>query len=344
MRLFGRPLPALSEVYPFHASSDETRYVELVANHHGIPLHAYEPGRQRLDRLQEWVKLFDGPWSTVAPEGTSQRCLQVRELGCRTLLTGHFAEHSSAAGHWYLTSHLLWRGRFRAAWGHVDGQLRAGVGRRRIALQILEALTPRVWERRRLRRTPRVPMPAWIDRRRIANRDQKSVLPARKRWVAFQLPFFGGGTNGEVDIYSHAVHGVRPRRPWADLDLWEFFVSLPAEVKLPDHRVKGFARTVLRGRVPDDILDRRDKTATTEYFADMCLDYDALKHWLLAPEYRVAGVDYELLATDLENQDMSLAHYLWARDLAAVHAFLELWSGSGRSQETRLGAGLELRT
>ena len=322
---YGRPLPALAEVYPSHPSADETGYNELVAERHGLPLRTYEPGRQRLDRLQYWVELFDGPWSTVAPEGTAQRCREVRALGGRTLLTGHFAEHVTAAGQWYLVPHLLWRGRFRAAAAQLADQRRAGAGRRSLANQVLEAFTPRLAQRRQLSQRPQLPMPAWIEWSRIGARDAGEALPARKRWLSFQLPFFGGSTMGEADAYSHAVHGVRPRRPWADLDLWEFFISLPAEVKFPDHRMKGFVRTALRGEVPDEILDRRDKTTTNEYFRTMCLDFEALRRWLRAPSHRVPGVDYDLLARELEREGMSLAHYLWARDLAAVHAFLDLW-------------------
>jgi asparagine synthase (glutamine-hydrolysing) len=326
LQLFGRPVPALAEVYPSHPSSDETPYIELVADRLGVPLHTYEPSRQRLDRLQYWVRLFDGPWSTVAPEGTTQRCRKARQLGFRTLLTGHFAEYVTAAGQGFLVPHLIWRARFRAAAAQLASQRNAGTGRRRLASQVLEAFTPRVVQRRRLFQRPQLPMPSWVDRRRIAERDASAALPARKRWLSFQLPFFGGSTTGEADIYSHAVHGVRPRRPWADVDLWEFFVSLPAEVKFPDYRMKGLARTVLRNHVPDEILDRRDKTNTNEYFRSMCVDYEALRRWLLSPDYRVAGVDYALLARELEREDMSLAQYLWARDLAAVHAFLDLWN------------------
>lgn len=325
MQLFGTPLPALAEVYPAQPSSDETYYIELVAGRLGLPLHTYEPGRQRLDRLQYWVGLFDGPWSTVAPEGTAQRCREARSLGFRTLLTGHFAEHVTAAGQWFLVPHLIWRARFRAAAAQLASQRSAGVRPRRLARQALEAFTPQVVQRRRLFQRPQLPMPSWLDRRRIAERDARAALPARKRWLSFQAPFFGGSTTGEADAYSHAVHGIRPRRPWADVDLWEFFLSLPAEVKFPDHRMKGLARTLLRGEVPDEILDRRDKTNTNEYFRSMCLDMDALRRWLLAPEHRVAGIDYALLARELEREDISLAHYLWARDLAAVHAFLALW-------------------
>jgi asparagine synthase (glutamine-hydrolysing) len=325
LQLFGTPMPALAEVFPSHPSSDETPYIELVAERLGIPLHTYEPGRQRLDRLQYWVRLFDGPWSNVAPEGTAQRCRQARTLGFRTLLTGHFAENVTAAGQWLLVPHLIWRARFGAAMTQLRSQRKAGVRPRRLARQVLAAFIPRVVQRQRLSQRPQLPMPPWVDRRRIAERDTRAALPARKRWLSFQLPVFGGSTAGEADLYSHAVHGIRPRRPWTDVDLWEFFLSLPAEVKFPDHRMKGFARTVLREHVPQEILDRRDKTNTNEYFRNMCLDYETLRRWLAAPEHRVSGVDYGLLMRDLEREDMSLAYYLWARDLAAVHAFLDLW-------------------
>jgi hypothetical protein len=273
------------------------------------------------------VGLFDGPWSTVAPEGTAQRCREALALGCRTLLTGHFAEHVTAAGQFYLVPHLIWRGRFRAAAARLAAQRAAGAGRRTLANQVREAFTPRILQRRKLAREPQLPLPGWIDWNRISARDARGARPARKRWLEFQLPFFGGSTMGEADAYSHAVHGIRPRRPWADVDLWEFFVSLRAEVKFPDHRMKGFVRDALRDHVPDEILDRRDKTTTNEYFRSMCVDYDALRRWLTSPAYRVPGIDYAALGRELEREDMSLAHYLWARDLAAVHAFVDLADG-----------------
>ena len=34
------------------------------------------------------------------------------------------------------------------------------------------------------------------------------------------------------------MHGVDVRRPFVDVDLWEFFLSLRAEVKFPDTRSK----------------------------------------------------------------------------------------------------------
>ena len=58
----------------------------------------------------------------------------------------------------------------------------------------------------------------------------------------------------------------------------------------------------------------------------MALDYPALRHWLSNPSHRIDGVDYRALGQQLEREQMPLSHYLWAKDLAAVHAFLDLWS------------------
>ena len=95
-RRWDRPIPALSAVYPSFPESDESRYIELVADELKLPLHTYEPGPQRLDRLQYWVELFDSPWSTWSPEGTAERCLHAQKLGARTILSGEFAEQASA--------------------------------------------------------------------------------------------------------------------------------------------------------------------------------------------------------------------------------------------------------
>ena len=64
--------------------------------------------------------------------------------------------------------------------------------------------------------------------------------------------------------------GCHPRgcpdlRPTA----FALFLSLPAEAKHPDSNYKGLVRRLLRGRVPDEILDRTQKTV----FNDSILKY-----------------------------------------------------------------------
>ena len=121
-----------------------------------------------------------------------------------------------------------------------------------------------------------------------------------------------------------AQAGVTVRRPFADIDLWEFFLSIPAEIKYPNLRSKTLLRRLGRGKIPDEILDRTDKT----YFDDHVMsqiDYDVLKRFLSKPRHRIRGVDYERLALRLETRNLTLIEWFWVNDLVRIHAFLSQW-------------------
>ena len=77
--------------------------------------------------------------------------------------------------------------------------------------------------------------------------------------------------------------------------------------------------------MPDEILDRRDKTMD-RWFEEMGVDYPAVLHWVSKGDFRMSGVDYARLADELERGRMPLPSYLWARDPPAAHAFVDLWS------------------
>ncbi|HEY5579392.1 MAG TPA: asparagine synthase-related protein, partial [Acidimicrobiia bacterium] len=112
--------------------------------------------------------------------------------------------------------------------------------------------------------------------------------------------------------------------PWVDVDLWEFWIGLPASSKFPELGPKAHVRRLLRSRVPDLILDRSEKTVFNEYMIDQ-IDYQALAKWLVAPPERIRGVDYDLLADQLARRDLNLPEFLWVMELATIHAFLDQW-------------------
>jgi asparagine synthase (glutamine-hydrolysing) len=324
-RLYGRPLAAVSAVYPGFVSADETPYIEEVASSLDIPLHTYEPRPQRLTRLREWVELFDGPWPTWSPLGAEQRLGYARELGLRTILDGNLAEQVMAMQR-FLVAHLLARGRFLAALGYLRRDRSAGAPTRRILRQLATPLVPRWAVRAYLRRNPLLALPEWLDPRRSNEARLEAARPLRQMWVASQLGGFRGSSLAlEASSILHASFGIRERMPWGDVDLWEFFLSLPAEIKFPGPQMKGLVRQLLRGKVPDRILDRTDKTVLNEWFEATSIDYPSLRRWLADPPYRVPGVDYQLLGEQLEREDMDLPRYVWAKDLAGIHAFLDLW-------------------
>jgi asparagine synthase (glutamine-hydrolysing) len=323
LRLTGRPLGGLSAIYPEHPSVDERRYVELVAEHLGLTLKTYVQRATPLDRLDHWTRLADGPVPTVALPLYEEHYRQVRDLGYGTVLTGELAEFV-ADFRQYLLPYLLFRGRLSAVADQIRARRMSGASIRSLTRQLALALLPAPAVALRWR-FDRAGIPAWLDRRRINAPAVRSIVPARHRWRKMQLGAFQGpGLSVEAEAMCQEVCGVRSRRPWADVDLWEFFLSLPADVKFPDNQSKTLVRHLLRGKVPDAILDRRDKTVFDESVMAH-VDYRALRRWLVRPAYRLAGVDYALLEERLERQELELSEFMWAKDLASIHAFLSQW-------------------
>jgi hypothetical protein len=152
------------------------------------------------------------------------------------------------------------------------------------------------------------------------------ALPPSRRWLEAQLTAFTGTSlHLPADNAIQEVVGVTERRPFADIDLVEFALSLRAETKHGDLRHKGFLRDLLRNRVPAVILDRMDKTVFNEFMVAN-IDYPVLRRWLLAPAGPpIPGVRYDILAERLERETMTLPEYVQAKDLATIHAFLAQW-------------------
>jgi hypothetical protein len=181
-------------------------------------------------------------------------------------------------------------------------------------------------------------LPTWIDPSQISSVPGHMHHRAGERWRWNQLRAFdGAGLSVEAEEVRQDVLGVRMRMPWADVDLWEFFLSLPAEVKYPGVPHKAQVRGLLRGRVPDEILDRTDKTTFNDaVLADV--DYPSLRAWLVDRDDEIAGVDYGRLEEALLREDLDVVGYVWARDLCVVHAFLAAWpDGSHHPPTMRAG-------
>jgi asparagine synthase (glutamine-hydrolysing) len=320
VELYGKPLVAITALYPRFSSIDERTYTELAASRIEIPLHNWEPETRPLDSLEDWVRLADGPIVAGSLALYADAYRVARSLGHDAILTGEFAEFACTLDG-FLVDHLLTHGRLRGAWRQLVLERRRGASSVDLARQVTAAVAPAFVRRARVRRM-QANVPSWIDRGRANEAPARSLVGPSKRWSTLQLsPFTGAGTSVEAEEVCQAVSGVRMRRPFADLDLWTFFLSLPAEVKFPDLQPKSLLRRLLRGRVPDEILDRRDKT----YFDEAALagvDYDTLRRLLTDPPYRFGGVDYAALNEILHREKMQISDYVWVMRLAAVHAFL----------------------
>jgi asparagine synthase (glutamine-hydrolysing) len=332
LELTGRPLPALSSVYPDLPAVDESRWIELVVEHLGLDLHTYRPSSRPLDDLAHWVDVLDGPVDTMSIPELAENYRLARELGARNVLSGEMAEWVFTFGQ-HLIGHLVLHGRVGASLAWMRDQRARGASWHRIVRRAGPSLvSPRAglaWLRLRGRSQAFRHLPDWVDPEVAGGPVERPdfVRPARRRWLDHQLdPLVGVGSYSfDADAVCAAYHGVHVRRPLADVDLWEFVLTLPAEIKFPNALPKSLLRESVRGRLPDAILDRQDKT----FFDDFALgtaDYDGLRRWILETDVRLTGVDYALLAERIEARDMQVVELLWAYDLARAHAFLGLWA------------------
>jgi asparagine synthase (glutamine-hydrolysing) len=324
---FGSPLGAITAAYPDQPAVDESGYVRLVADRFGMPLHPYTPRASPMEDLQGWARLFDGLVPVFLATDAQVMFAAAVEHGYRHLLGGFGAELVVDMRH-SLLAHLLVTGRPGHAARLSRLQLEKGARASAVGRQLLGAAIPRLAYAGYRRRVPprggsRVP--PWIDVQRVNSKAVRETVAPRRRWREAQLGGFRGpGLSVEANEVVQEVCGVRVRRPWTDVDLWEFFLSLPADRKFPDVSTKGLVRRLLRGRVPDEILDRSDKTVFNESVSAR-VDYVELRRWLSDAPPLLDGVDYELLAKGLADEDMGVFEFLWARDLASVHAFVALW-------------------
>jgi asparagine synthase (glutamine-hydrolysing) len=329
--LTGDPLLAVSSVYPEDPGVDESEWIELVTEHLGLRLHAYTPSSRPLDDVSRWVDLLDGPVDTMSIPELAENYRFARGLGARNVLTGEMAEWVFTFGQ-HLIGHLVLHGRLRASVGWVRDQRARGAPWKVIAQRAGPSLvSPRLalgYLRARRREDYRQ-LPEWVDRDAAGTPGPRPDLarPARRRWLEHQLaPLVGvGAYSFDADAIVAAACGVHVRRPLVDVDLWEFALSLPAEIKFPNALPKSLLRESVRSRLPDALLDRTDKTFFND-FALRTADYDGLRSRALASEVRIDGVDYARLAERIDARDLSVVELLWAYDLARAHAFLELFA------------------
>jgi hypothetical protein len=296
--------------------------VELLTAQFGMRLHMYEPGVRALDRLEEWVRSCDSPVIASSLSQAAEFFAEARKLGARTIFSGDNAEFVFDNGQRFLLPYLLFQGRFSAVLHYLAGQRARGASVAMIGRQILKAFLPDRIADARARAAYRPRIPDWLDHRRM-ERLVAPLPPARRRWRHWQVAVLNHPNLGaETEAISQAMSGVTVRRPWADVDLWEFFLSLPAETKFPDvQRPKLLVRRLLRGRVPDEIL-----TKVKHYYDEVALasiDYSLLRRLVSVSDYRMPGVDYERLAERLRRQDLKTFDLSYAYGVAAIHAFVD---------------------
>ena len=319
----GRP-GAMSAVFPQAPSVDESTFIEATAKYLDIEVTTYAPNRDRLDRLDMWVDRFDGPTYGVAIGPVSEMNDRTAAAGYDTLLGGELAELVYDMREFALAG-MLTRGRMGPLAEHMKGLRASGVKAGSIARLLVAGLVPARMGQAYTRRfrPPWLPA-AWLDQSFMAGLEDRWAMgrPAGRRWADIQLLYATGPSYPGLEITTVMgdTAGVRTRRPLTDRDVWEFFLSLPPEIKFPDANTKSLVRMILAGRAPDEVVWRTDKTVFDEDSLTRA-EYPFLMG-RLGDGFRLPGVDYPELIRSLEARSMSMWELSMARILASIHSFI----------------------
>lgn len=239
---------------------DEWPYARLLVERYGIPVVEVWPDEHGLvDDLDAFLLALDGPCHSPSVYGHWRVMRAVREAGIDVVLEGQMGERFGGVGEWFpqLLYDVLRRGRAGVAVHQLVARRRTEAWpATRSLLDLAKLLVPRGVRARHAARPP------WL---RPGLAVEPPPLP-RRGWPALQLhqltvsdvPLIGR----EVDRDA-ATFGLVERAPFQDTRVFEYALSLPPERLHRDGRGKAPVLEAMRGRVPDEILDRPTKQGFT---------------------------------------------------------------------------------
>ncbi|WP_165176251.1 asparagine synthase (glutamine-hydrolyzing) [Desulfovibrio sp. ZJ369] len=198
-----------------------------------------------------------------------------RECGIKVTLDGQGADELLAGYQGYPGQRmvsLLRTGRLLTACRFLrSASAWPGRGAGYILQRTLEGFVPAALLQFALRLAGRNPLPSWLDMARLTEQGV-SPLPEDKRQELFPSPHKVKQKlatqliwNGLPQLLRHGdrnamAHSIESRVPFLTRELAEFCLSLPEHYLVDDTGCsKSVFRRAMRGIVPDEILDRRDK-------------------------------------------------------------------------------------
>ena len=332
VELTGEPLLAVSSVYPEDSASTSRAGSSSWPSGSASALHAHTPTSRPLDDAEHWVDVLDGRWTRCRsrswPRTTRSRAGSARGASSPARWRRSSRSGSTSSATSSSTAGCAPRGPGCATSGPAASPGRGSRG----APALL--LSPRLALGYRRLRDGRISASLELGRPEVAGSPGPRpdlARPARRRWLEHQLdPLVG------VGAYSFDADALAPRsaacmsagRSWTSTCGSSSLRFQRREV--PDAVPKSLLRESVRGRLPDELLDRADKTFFND-FALRTADYEGIRRLALTSELRIEGVDYGSSPSAWSARDLDVVELLWAYDLARVRC-----PGAGREPAGRL--------
>jgi asparagine synthase (glutamine-hydrolysing) len=267
--LKGDSLEIHTFTYLAEGSLSEEKWADRVSNTHGTISHKIRPAAEDLaTELDEMIAAQDEPFVSTSMYAQYRVFRLIREHRIKVVLDGQGADETFAGYRPFFgprIAELLRRGKVgeaRHLWGSVAGE----PGFENLRYFVGKELLPEFLQGGARKLIGKDYAPAWLNARWFQDRS---------------VTFNNGASNGRslqeqladstrcglrsllrYEDRNSMAHSIESRVPFLTPALVEFVLTLPSEYLIScDGVSKSVLRAAMRGIVPDDVLDRRDKVA-----------------------------------------------------------------------------------
>jgi asparagine synthase (glutamine-hydrolysing) len=304
--------------YPSLPVLDESRYANAVTEVTSAPLHWVDGPVDRWDPRTETLAL--GVPSLGLPTGSRDSAMPEFLLhGCDVVLDGHDGDGVLGYAYANLGTAILDR-RLGLIW-----QTARQTGWRLLGRALMRDFVPPPLRLRRLRGHPSVAeerariRPYFTGRLRARYLAELDWRPPRSGWRRQQLSsVLPPLTQALEELEAEGARfGIDARHPFADRELVEFLISLPASIKTSPLRTKPILRDALSDLLPTAVRLRSDKIEFTPLL-DRRIDRAACLSAIEESAVRLPDVDYARLFSDVSGRDGEIVTVM---RLARAHVF-----------------------
>lgn len=300
MRYLEPDLPIHTFSYIARGTSvDEEKWVDIVNEHiQAIPHKVTVEPEELAHDLDDMLQAQGEPFGSTSIYAQYRVFKLAKEHGITVTLDGQGADELLAGYNGYAGQRmlsLLDQGRvlecirFWREWATWPGRsLTKGI------MLLAQAILPVSWQTLPRQLVGHNPLPAWVDKGKLntlgivhwqsTQNTRPEAVKGRRVMATLRHTLSGG------NLASLLRHGdrnsmrwsIESRVPFLTIEMAEFLLSLPEEYLIsPQGETKHVFRAAMRGIVPDEIIDRRDKigyvTPEQELFTSLA---DRLPKWL----------------------------------------------------------------
>ena len=249
---------------------NESRWIEQVSKATGAHGHVVRLAGEGLsDTLERVMAAQDEPFTTTSIAAQYLVFQSAASAGVRVMLDGQGADEMLGGYSTFygpVLTQLVQSGRLLTAasmWRSLPGG--GQVNRVQVGRYVANSFIPRAVKRQLSGRADRAAAPFWMDADWFANRGVTGAHRPRTGDPALRAQLVRALTGGMRQLLRYEdrnsmAHSVESRVPFLTPDFANLVLSLPAEYVIDARGTrKAVFREAMRGLVPNEILDRRDK-------------------------------------------------------------------------------------